>query len=111
MNALGRGRAAGLIVPTLLAAATLVAFAWVLTLRFTMPEPFQDFGFHNEVAAEMAAGGPLELPHPLYHILTAALAAAAAVPVHRAGMAVAVLAQTALGLVAFFDLRATAGGR
>jgi len=111
MNALGRGRAAGLLVPTLLAAATLAAFTWILSLRFTTTEPFQDFRFHNGVAAEMAAGAPLELPHPLYHILTAALAAATGFPVPWAGIAVAVLAQAGLGLVAFVDLRAAAGGR
>jgi hypothetical protein len=111
MNALGRGRAAGLLVPTLLAAAMLAAFAWILTLRFTTLEPFQDFRFHNEVAADMAAGAPLALPHPLYHVLVAALAAATGTAVAWAGMAVAVLAQTGLGLVAFFDLRAAAGGR
>jgi hypothetical protein len=99
------------IAPALVAAAAALFFSWVLTLRFTTPEPFQDFPFHNEVAAEMAAGAPLELPHPLYHILAAALAAATGFPVSWAGMAVAVLAQAGLAVVAFFALRAAAGGR
>jgi hypothetical protein len=99
------------IAATLVAAVAALFFSWVLTLRFTTPEPFQDFRFHNQVAAEMAAGAPLELPHPLYHVLAAALAAATGFPVSWAGMAVAVLAQAGLALVAFLGLRAAAGGR
>jgi hypothetical protein len=111
MNALGHGRTAGLLVPTLLAAVTAVAFGWILTLRLTTPEPFQDFRFHNKTAAELAAGGPLALPHPLYHILVAGLAAVSGLAIPWAGMALAVLSQTAVALVAWFDMRAAAGGR
>ena len=111
MNALGRGRSAGLLVPTLLAATTLAAFSWILTLRFTTLEPYQDFCFHDEVAADLAAGEPLELPHPLYHVLVATLAAVSGFAVPSVGIGVAVLAQTCLALVAYFDLRAAAGGR
>jgi hypothetical protein len=110
MPAPGRARTSA-IAAALVAAGAALFFSWVLTLRFTTPEPFQDFRFHNEVAAAMAAGAPLALPHPLYHILTAALAAATRFPVSWAGLAVAVLAQAGLGLVAFVDLRAAAGGR
>ena len=95
----------------MVAAGAALLFSWVLTLRFTTSEPFQDFRFHNEVAVAVAAGAPLELPHPLYHILAAALAAATGFPVPWAGMAVAVLAQAALGLVAFLGLRAADPGR
>lgn len=99
------------IAAALVAAVAALFFSWVLTLPFTTAEPFQDFPFHNQVAAEMAAGAPLELPHPLYHILAAALSAATGFPVSWAGMAVAVLAEAGLALVAFFGLRAAAGGR
>lgn len=99
------------IVPVVLAAGTALLFSWALTLRFTTPEPFEDFRFHNHAAAEMAAGGPLELPHPLYHILAAALAAVFGLAVPWAGMTVAVLSQVAVALIAWFDLRGAAGGR
>jgi hypothetical protein len=98
-------------VPTLLAVITAAAFSWIFTLRFTTPEPFQDFRFHNQAAAELVAGAPLALPHPLYHVLAGGLAAALGLAVPWAGMVVAVAAQTGLALVAFFDLRAASGGR
>jgi hypothetical protein len=102
---------ASAIVPVVLAAGTALLFLWALTLRFTTLEPFQDFRFHNQAAAAMAAGAPLVLPHPLYHILVAALAATFGLAVPWAGMTVAVLSQTAVVLIAGFDLRAAAGGR
>jgi hypothetical protein len=106
MSALRGGRAEAWVVPLLLAVATAGLFAWTLTLRFTTPEPFQDFRFHNQAAADMAAGGPLELPHPLYHALAAVLAWALRLDIAWAGMTVAVAAQVALALIAYFDLAA-----
>jgi hypothetical protein len=99
------------IVALLLAGATALLFAWALTLRFTTPEPFQDYRFHNRTAAEMAAGAPLGLPHPLYHVLVAALAAALPIGVAWAGMTVAVSSQAALALLAWADLRQVSGER
>jgi hypothetical protein len=104
------GRVLSLSAALVVAAFTALFFAWVLTLGFTTPEPFQDFRFHNDVARRLAQGGPLELPHPLYHALVAGLAALGLAPAW-AGMTVAVAAQSALALVAFFDLRAADGGR
>ena len=102
-------RAASLVAALALAAAVGAFFSWVMTVGFTTPEPFQDYRFHNQLAAEMAAGAPLEVPHPLYHVLVAALAATG-LSASWAGMAVAVTAQVALALVACADLRAAAGG-
>jgi hypothetical protein len=92
------------------AAVAAVFFAWVMTLRFTTAEPFEDFRFHNVLTAGLLAGGALEVPHPLFHLLSAGLALLGlAVP--WAGMAVAVLAQASLAAIAFLGLRGAPGGR
>jgi hypothetical protein len=79
-------------------------FSWVMTVGFSTAEPFPDYRFHTGVAMSMAAGAPLAVPHPLYHALVAAGARTGLSPAH-AGMAVAVLAQVALALIAYADLR------
>ena len=83
-------------------------FAWAMTVRFTAPEPFQDYRFHNELAADLARGAPLEVPHPLYHLLVAALAASG-LSLAWAGMTVAVAAQVALALILYEALRRAGG--
>jgi hypothetical protein len=102
-------RAASLAAALALAAAVAALFAWAMTVGFTTPEPFQDYRFHNELAVEMAGGAPLEVPHPLYHALVAALAAGGLSP-PWSGMAVALAAQVALALIVFADLRVAARG-
>jgi hypothetical protein len=103
---------AALITAVALATTTLVVFAWVFTLGFEVLEPFGDFRSHNRLAREMAAGQPLAVPHPLYHMLVVAMSAAVpALAGPGAGLAVALGAEVALALVIWSELRKAAGGR
>jgi hypothetical protein len=106
MSAPRASTAADVALAAMLAALVAALSAWILTRGGRTLEPFHDYRFHNQIAGRMAAGGPLEVPHPLYHLLVAGLdAVAPALDRPRAGLAVAVSAQVALALLAFLALK------
>jgi hypothetical protein len=55
-------------------AGTLVD-AWIASQAFTTWVPFQDYRFHAALAGRVHFPAPLEVPHPLFHWLTAAVLA------------------------------------
>lgn len=87
-----------------------VVFGAILTNGFTTGEAFGDFAVHNERAARLAAGGRLEMPHPLYHSLVVALhALLPRTDFGTAGLLVVVAAQVLLVLAVYAALRSGLG--
>jgi hypothetical protein len=86
--------------------AGCLAFAWTASQGFTTWVPFQDYRYHAAVAGRLWSGQPLEIPHPLFHWLTAALHRlwpGAGLP--AAGFVVVLLAQAAVLLLLFRRMR------
>jgi hypothetical protein len=91
----------------IIALASLLPFGYVFTLGGTALAPFEDYDVHAAIAAEMAASGQADVPHPLYHWL--AIATQAVVPHADFALAcllVALAAQAAMVAVTFIALRA-----
>jgi len=87
--------------------ASLLPFGYVFTLGGTALAPFDDYDIHASIAAEMAASGHVDVPHPLYHWLV--IATRAVVPHADFALAcllVALAAQAVMVGVTFVALRA-----